>query len=335
MISDIDRDIINSLLSVFADDTKIKHIIETEEDIKSLQSDLELVYKWGDKNQMRFNDLKFQSIKYGNNSNFKEHQYKSPTGKPIQVDHNVKDLGIIMSHDLTFTKHIETVSARCRSLTGWILRTFNSRDKIVMLTLFKALILPRIDYCSQLYSPTLLQEWYKLEGIQRRFTSYITEVKQYDYWTRLQHLKLYSIQRRYERYSIIYIWKIINNLAPNLKSNPITTHYSERRGLCCNVPALRNTRCPAKIVGIREGSFTIRGPKLFNILPRELRNLSDVSVDVFKRYLDKILCKLPDMPTVPGYAGCRATRSNSLLDIVPAHNYNSNMFYTGGHTCRP
>ena len=236
-----------------------------------------------------------------------------------------------MSSDLTFTKHIDKVVSRCRSLIGWSLRTFDSRTKVLMLTLFKSLILPRLDYCSQLYSPTLAQDWCKLEGIQRRFTSHILEVKEHDYWKRLQHLKLYSVQRRHERYSILYTWKIINNLAPNLKTNPIRTHYSDRRGLYCSVPNLCNTRCPAKIVTLREGSFAIRGPRLYNVLPQALRNLQNVSVNMFKNALDKVLCSLPDEPTVPGYAGGRATKTNSLLDVLPAYN----MIHSGGHTCRP
>ena len=237
-----------------------------------------------------------------------------------------------MSSDLTFTKHIDTITARCRSLIGWILRTFDSRSKLLMVTLLKALILPRLDYCSQLYSPSLVQDWCKLESIQRRFTSHIQEEKEYDYWTRLKHLKLYSIQRRQERYAIIYVWKIIQKLAPNLKSNPITTQYSERRGLYCNLPILSNTRCPVKIATLREGSFAVRGPKLFNALPQSIRNLEDISVDAFKKALDKVLYTLPDEPTVPGYAGCRSAKSNSLVDILPAYR---NLNNSGGHTCRP
>ena len=45
----------------------------------------------------------------------------------------------------------------------------------------------------------------------------------------LEVLKLYSLQRRRERYGIIYVWKIINGLVPNL-SDPIICSFSDRRG---------------------------------------------------------------------------------------------------------
>ena len=40
------------------------------------------------------------------------------------------------------------------------------------------------------------------------FTYKITEVQHLNYWERLRELKLYSLQRRRERYIIIHIWKI-------------------------------------------------------------------------------------------------------------------------------
>ena len=56
----------------------------------------------------------------------------------INQHDNIKDLGILMSSDCSFEKHILSVSSRCSSLAVWILRTFAPRDKITMLTLFKS-----------------------------------------------------------------------------------------------------------------------------------------------------------------------------------------------------
>ena len=61
------------------------------------------------------------------------------------------------------------------------------------------------------------------------------------YEERLQHLNLYSIQRRQDRYQIIYLWKIIEKLVPAL-SVPIGCTYSERRGRSCTVLHVTLTR---------------------------------------------------------------------------------------------
>ena len=126
------------------------------------------------------------------------------------------------------------VYKRCSNLTGWILRTFTTRETITMMTLFKSLVLSRLDYASQLWSPHLLKSIYLIEKVQRSFTKHITGIKNKPYDERLKLLNLYSVQRRRDRYQIIYLWKIIEGLVPNL-SAPITCTYSERRGRLCVV----------------------------------------------------------------------------------------------------
>jgi hypothetical protein len=54
-----------------------------------------------------------------------------------------------------------------------------------------------------------------------------------DYWTRLKTLKLYSLERRRERYTVLYMWKIIRGLVPN---PGITTPWNPRTGMHINLP---------------------------------------------------------------------------------------------------
>ena len=84
------------------------------------------------------------------NNSLSSNVYVNPDLNIINQHDNIKDLGILMSSDCSFEKHILSVSSRCSRFAGWILRTFASRDKITMLTLFKSLVLFRLDYGSQL-----------------------------------------------------------------------------------------------------------------------------------------------------------------------------------------
>ena len=58
----------------------------------------------------------------------------------------------------------------------------------------------------------------------------------------------------------------------------------------------------------------IKEARLFDLAPKDLRNMSGVSVDMFKSGLDAWLSKIPDQPTVPGRQ--RAALTNSLIDQV-------------------
>ncbi|KAG0722137.1 putative RNA-directed DNA polymerase from transposon BS [Chionoecetes opilio] len=56
-------------------------------------------------------------------------------------------------------------------------------------------------------------------------------------------------------------------------------------------------------------SFTRNGARLFNAVPKAIRELTGVSTDSFKHQLDKWLASVPDEPPTPGYP---STGSNSL-----------------------
>ena len=71
-------------------------------------------------------------------------------------------------------------------------------------------------------------------------------MKDLSYPERLCALKLFSLQRRRDRYNIIYMWKIVEKVVPNLNTT-ITWKLSERRGRLCDVlsvvPGAVGTKC--------------------------------------------------------------------------------------------
>ena len=124
------------------------------------------------------------------------------------------DLGVQLSSNLSFSIHIENTVTAASKLVGWALRTFVGRGSVVMLTVFKNLIQPKLDYCSQLWSPSDQLSINKLESIQRKMVNSIRDhkLKSLNYWEKLQELQLYSQERRRERYMIVFLWKISQGL---------------------------------------------------------------------------------------------------------------------------
>ena len=107
MIQDIDTNILHSFLSSFADDTRLMKEISNNTDVQSLQDDLNAVYQWTSSNNMQLNGLKFELLKYGKNEELKEHSnYLSDTGSPIETKMDVKDLGVTLDVNMTYSKHI-------------------------------------------------------------------------------------------------------------------------------------------------------------------------------------------------------------------------------------
>ena len=315
LIGDIDKNIATAFLSSFADDTRIGRDVDCEADAESLQSDLNSVYDWCRENNMSFNSDKFEYLSYFSNTNNAEFHnpiYLDNNGEQIKQSDHVKDLGVYMSSSGTFKYHVDHTIAKSRQLCGWILRTFATRAVFPMLTLYKSLILPHLDYCSQLWCPSTPGEIAKVETIQRTFIRKITTVHKLSYWEQLKYLKLFSLQRRRERYRIIYLWKIMENLVPQM--GEVKAIYHKRYGRQCYVPSVRSS-APARIKTIRYASFSIHAPQLFNSLPQDIRNISGCSLEVFKSRLDEYLHAVPDEPLIDGYTQFRRAESNSILHM--------------------
>ena len=321
LIGDIDQNVAHSFLTSFADDTRLLREVKGVQDASSLQTDLEHVYQWALDNNASFNNKKFEALRHGSDETIKVcTNYSAPDGTIITEKSHLRDLGVTMSSDGTFRQHISNICQSARNMCSWILRTFQSRDPELMLTLWKSLVIPILDYCSQLWSPSKVGEIQQIEEIQKSFTRKIRYVTKEDYWERLQRYHLYSLQRRRERYRIIYTWKILEGIVPNLSGrSQLITKTSLRSGRLCTVPPTP-TSTTNKLQRLREGSFCVNGPRLFNSLPSHLRNMTGISHLDFKKELDKFLWTVADEPLVSGYTARRRAESNSLQHMIPVCN---------------
>ena len=120
---------------------------------------------------------------------------------------------------------------------GWVIRTFKRGDTYLMLTLWKQLNLSDHGYCSQLWNPHKVGDIQSLDLLQRSFLSKISGMHHFSSWDQLKEWKLYSLERRRERYIAIYVWRILEGSAPNISdSHGISFKWHPRRGRVCIVP---------------------------------------------------------------------------------------------------
>ena len=147
---------------------------------------------------MEFNSDKFDLLRYRCSASKElqsETSYLSNDGSTIEEQEQVCDLGVTMSSDATFTNHIMDRCELVKSKISWVLRTFQSRHCLPMLTLWKTLIRCHLEYCSQLWSPNTIGATQSLELLQRAFVSRIDGMHGLSYWEQLCKLKLFSLER--------------------------------------------------------------------------------------------------------------------------------------------
>ena len=303
-----------TISSSFADDTRLQRGIVEESDCVELQRDLDKVYSWSEEIGMVFNAGKFELLRFWlDREAAPDILYMAPDGGPIEEKDCLRDLGVRISTDLSFNVQIDMTVMSSSKMAGWALRSFRRRGKYLMLTILRTLIQPRLDYCSQLWSPRDQFNINQLEGVQRQFLSEIKEpaLTGLSYWEVLSELRVYSQERRRERYQICFLWKESQGLVDGYS---FSWQWSDRRGRLA-IPTNIPRSAPTKVSQARERSLGVHGPRLFNLLPRHLRNENSGDFALFKNHLDIFLSTVPDQPTTPGLG--RAAVSNSLLEQIP------------------
>ena len=170
---------------------------------------------------MLFNRGKFELLKFQKSA--RKFYYETPQRKKIEANRSVRDLRIISEPNGNFDKHITSVVVKRKRMIGWILRTFRTRTKEIMLTLLKKFVVPKVRYGCIIWMPTSQNSVNLTESIQRRFTKMIGCFQTYDdnlqmpitttnYHEWLKNLYIYSLQSLREQNVIIYIYKIVIQL---------------------------------------------------------------------------------------------------------------------------
>ena len=118
------------------------------------------------------------------------------------------------------------------------------------------------------------------------------------------------MERRRERYAILYTYKNISHQVPNVG---LKWKFFPQRGREIIPPPVR-TNSKLSAMTMRRNSFRGKAAYLFNCLPASLRNISsDLSMPTIKRALDKLLSNVTDEPVLNGYTRSNDAASNSIV----------------------
>merc|ERR1712105_76008 len=116
--------------------------------------------------------------------------------------------------------------------------------------------------------------------------SKIEGLEQLDYHQRLKKLKLYSLERRRERYLIINAWQQVEGLAENTLGLKARRTGRSRRIVSINIPlGVNKKRIKEKDRTLIHNLTARKMERLFDALPLGIRNITEKMKDTFKHYL--------------------------------------------------
>jgi hypothetical protein len=123
---------------------------------------------------------------------------------------DVKDLGVLFDTRLRFSAHIAQVVSKSKQRLFLLFRAFRIREKNPLLRAYKSYILPLLNYCSSVWSPSLLGDIKSIESVQRLFTRRVAGMEYLCYRNRLKQLKLPSLELLRLRADLLLCYKILN-----------------------------------------------------------------------------------------------------------------------------
>ena len=228
-------EVVNSIVKIYADDTKLFREIRQRDDCDRLQADLDNLMEWSRKWQHQFNTSKCKTLHIGNQSLHYQYQLGGDVLEEVSEE---RDLGVIIDSQLKFKSQVGSAVLKANRVLALIRRTFLYRDEDTIKRLYKSLVRPLLEYGNAVWYPRYVYNLKSIEKVQRRATKLVPSLKELDYGGRLHamklpSMKLPSIQYRIRRGDIIQTYKIIhgiNNLNIHVDLFSRSATYQTTRG---------------------------------------------------------------------------------------------------------
>ena len=276
-INDLDQGLL-SRISKFADDTKVGINAKDVSEIKQGQDDLKKIGKWSQDWQMPFNLEKCKVMHVGQGNSKERYEL---LGKELKTCDEEKDLGVVITSDLKSSRQCIEAEKKAQKVLGYIKRQFTTRKAETILTLYRALVRPHLEYAVQFWSPALRKDVERLEKVQARATKLIPNIRHISYERRLTQLNLYSLEKRRIRGQLIETFKMLKGIENIDYRNLFTLSSNQTRsnGWKLDLKRFNTTQCGT--------FFTYKVPTYWNKLPAEVVN--STTINQFKNKLDRII----------------------------------------------
>ena len=179
--------------------------IKNDSDVVTLQKDLSTLHWWSENNALQLNPQKCQVMSISRRKNKPIPVYSV---SDVQLSHasSLRLLGVQISADLTWNEHVSIVTKKCNKLMGFLRTVVGHQSQHILLTLYRSLVLPIIDFCSPVWFVYRKNHVNKLETIQRGATRFILGQSRGDqsYSQRLKSLNLMDLANRRKYLTICF-----------------------------------------------------------------------------------------------------------------------------------
>lgn len=286
-INDVTTVINHASVNLFADDTLLTTSADNIDDaITKLNEDLINLSQWLKYNKLKLNIDKTKYMIIGNKKLATPSKVKID-GLCIEEVSTYKYLGVVLDNKMTFKHNLDYVAKKIAKKVGFLGRLSNKLTSSSILTIYKTIIAPHIDYCSTMLFMNTDSDLKKLQRLQNKAMRIILKCNKTTHINiMLDTLQFQSVKQRIYFNTLQMIYKIRNNMLPSYLGN-LVAYNSDVHDRCLrrrswfNIPFMKKAKS--------QRSVFHKGLNLFNGLPEELRKSRNICD--FKRKCSNYLKK--------------------------------------------
>ena len=166
--------VVSSKVRLFADDCLIYRNIKNKEDQIALRKDLNLLENWGNTWGMHFNAAKCNIMRVSRTRDPKLFNY-SLTGQVLEEVMDAKYLGVTLSNDLEWSKHIATMTnmRKANSKLSFLCHNLKGCPEKLKQTASFSLIRSSMEYGTTVWDPYQKYNSDKIERVQCRAARFV------------------------------------------------------------------------------------------------------------------------------------------------------------------
>ena len=197
---------------------------------------------------------------------------------------DMKDIGVIIDSDLKFKKYINGKIGTANKILGIIRRSFMYLSAEVFIPLYKAMVKSHFDYAMIIWNLHAVKYIESIEGVQRRATKIVPELKKLSYPERLKCLRLPTMAYCRARGDMIEVYKIVKGIYDSKTTGNILKYRDKiHLSLRGHNYILEHKRLYNKT---RVNFFANRVVNNWNSLPECIVDAG--SLNIFKNSLDRL-----------------------------------------------
>ena len=233
-VNDIPKCFKSSKCLMYADDLKIYMPIKNVQECLLLQTDLNHLNVWCEMWKLKLNISKCKVLTFTNKKkNVTSFCYymNNTMLERVQV---MRDLGVLLSSDLSYNRHLDTIKPKALKLLGLIRRNCAKQfSHTTNRLLFIALVRPQLEYASVVWNPYQKTKIDGLEKVQTRFikmqcSRFNIIYHRKDYITHCNYSRIQTLVARRRITDMIFLYKIVNNFIDSPLIEKLNFHVPSR-----------------------------------------------------------------------------------------------------------